>query len=273
MKLLERLSPQRAVHVFVAMNIAFLGLDIVVAHMMNGFAERIEWAPVVFSAVATPLLVPGAVGSERPVFATVDKLVAWGAILVGVLGMIFHLESGFFEEQTLRNLVYSAPFVAPLSYVGVGLLLLLVRSEEAATPAFGPWVLLLALGGFIGNFGLSVLDHAQNGFFRPSEWVPVAAAALGIGFLSMAIVSPSPTLTRTSMVMMAIEVVVGVSGFVLHVQANFGHGTASFVDRFVFGAPAFAPLLFANVALLACIGLWATQASPRAQPSTVATAS
>jgi hypothetical protein len=254
-------TPVRAARLFVAANIAFLGLDIVIAHLANNFARQVEWAPVLFSAVATPLLLPGALGSTRPVFRYIDRLVAMGAILVGVAGMLFHLQSGFFEQQTLHDLVYSAPFVAPVAYVGVGLLLLLIHSEDASTFAFGPWILLLALGGFVGNLLLSLLDHAQNGFFRPAEWIPVAAAAYAIGFLSLAILqSPrvSPTLLRACLAVMVIEMAIGFVGAALHVEADLHRSVmTSLRDRFVFGTPAFAPLLFANLALLAIIGLWA----------------
>jgi hypothetical protein len=257
-------TPVRAVRVFVAANIAFLGLDIYIAHLANEFAHRTEWAPVVFSAVATPLLVPGALGSTRRVVRHVDRFLGVAAIVVGVLGMVFHLQSGFFERETLHDLVYAAPFVAPLSYVGVGLLLLLVHSEDASTPRFGRWVVVLALGGFAGNFALSVLDHAQNGFFHATEWIPVAAAAYAVAFLGAAVARPSSALLRACVVVMVVEVAVGLVGAALHVSANLHDPVmSSFRDRFVFGAPAFAPLLFANLALLAFIGLWACTASGR----------
>ncbi len=257
-------TPLRAVRLFVAANIGFLGVDILLAHLANDFARRMEWAPVVFSAVATPFLLPGALGSTRPALRWIERLIAFSAIIVGVLGMIFHLESGFFEEQTLRDLVYSAPFVAPLSYVGVGLLLLLVHTDDAKTPGFGGWILFLALGGFVGNLGLSLLDHAQNGFFRATEWIPVVAASYGISFLVVAVAKakalPS-VLARACVVAMAFEIVVGVVGAVLHVEADLRSQMSTTRDRFVFGAPAFAPLLFANLALLAIIGLWACRSS------------
>jgi hypothetical protein len=41
-------------------------------------------------------------------------------------------------------------------------------------------LVLLALGGFVGNLGLSLLDHAQDGFFRWTEWIPVVAATGGV---------------------------------------------------------------------------------------------
>src|SRR5262245_64192341 len=55
--------------------------------------------------------------------------VGWGSVAVGIAGMLFHLDSAFFEAQTLKNLVYTAPFAAPLAYAGLGFLILL-RSEE-----------------------------------------------------------------------------------------------------------------------------------------------
>jgi hypothetical protein len=268
-------TPQRAVRLFAAANIGFLGVDIAIAHLANEFERRIEWAPIIFSALATPLLLPGALGSTRAVFRQLDRVVAFGAIAVGVSGMVLHLDSAFFEQMTLHGLVYSAPFVAPVSYVGVGLLVLLVHSEDATTPAFGAWVLFLALGGFVGNLALSLLDHAQNGFFRSSEWIAVAAAAYGVAFLAVALVGAPAQMTselrRACTFVMAMEIVIGLAGAALHLEANLRRSVMTTTrDRFVFGAPAFAPLLFANLALLALIGLWAIRpqlASPSAPPS------
>lgn len=260
-------TPARAVRLFVAANIGFLGLDIAIAHLANDFARRQEWTPVVFSAVGTLLLLPGALGAKQTLFRQVDRFVAVGAIAVGLLGMLLHLRSGFFDERTLHQLVYSAPFVAPLAYVGVGLLLVLVHSDDVATPRFGWWVVLLALAGFVGNFALSLLDHAQNGFFRATEWIPVGAAAYAIGFLGVALAEAPKTSTafvRLCLLVMGLEMLVGVLGAALHVNANLHESVMSTMrDKFVFGAPAFAPLLFANLALLAMIGLWAVASDVR----------
>ena len=177
---------------FVVANFAFLGVDILVAHQENGFERRAEWVPVVFSGLATLALLPMAFGRRAAIWRVVDRIVAVGAILVGLAGMILHLESAFFQEQTLRNLVYSAPFLAPLAYVGVGLLLLLVRLEAPESPVFGWWVVLLALGGFVGNFGMSLLDHAQNGLFHWTEWIPVVSAAFGASFLFVVLLRREP---------------------------------------------------------------------------------
>jgi hypothetical protein len=57
------------------------------------------------------------------------------------------------------------------------------RPVKAETVEWGQWVLLLALGGFVGNFVFSLTDHAQNGFFNVVEWAPVVSSAFAIGFL------------------------------------------------------------------------------------------
>ncbi|MCA9516160.1 MAG: hypothetical protein KC635_14545, partial [Myxococcales bacterium] len=93
------------------------------------------------------------------------------------------LDSAFFQRETLHDLVYTAPFIAPLAYTGLGLLLVMNRTVSADRAEWGFWVVVLALGGFVGNLVLSLADHAQNGFFNPLEWVPVVAAALCVGFL------------------------------------------------------------------------------------------
>jgi hypothetical protein len=151
--------------------------------------------------------------------------------------------------------VYTAPFLAPLSYVGVGLLLIANRMERGAV-AWGRWVVTLALGGFVGNLGLALLDHAQNGFFVTLEWIPVIAAAFGVGFLSVAVVSPGDgALLRAALWVMVIEGLVGAIGFVLHLLANLSAPGDDFGSQFIHGAPVFAPLLFSNLALLGGLGL------------------
>jgi hypothetical protein len=252
-------SPRVAVAWFVVANLGFLGVDIFLAHAANGFADRLEWAPVAFSALAPLLLLPGRLGRGGPKLArALDLVVAWVAIVVGVAGMVLHLQSAFFAERTLRSLVYAAPFVAPLAYVGVGLLLLLLRIEPEGSPAFGPWVTVLALGGFVGNFVLSLLDHAQNGFFRATEWTGVIAAAFGAAFLLVGVLRPDPRYLRICLWVCAAEAAVGVWGSALHVLADARRSGDWLGSRLLYGAPVFAPLLFADIALLAALGLWAT---------------
>jgi hypothetical protein len=249
------LRPDTILEAFVVANIAFLAVDIVLAHAENGFARSEEWIPIVFSIVATLVLLPG-VFSARIRASTIPVAIGVGAacIVIGLAGLILHLESAFFRVQSLKNLVYTAPFAAPLAYVGLGLLLILSRVEKAGTQTWAGWIVFLALGGFAGNLALSLLDHAQNGFYRPIEWIPVAAAAFATSFLAVTLLLPSAKLVRATLAVMALQVVVGVLGFALHVQADL-HARGTIPDRVVHGAPIFAPMLFADLALLAGIGL------------------
>lgn len=249
-------SLEDAVEWFAAANIGFLGVDIFFAHSVNQFAHRAEWAPIVFSTAATPLLMLGMAGARmRARMRSVTIAVGAAAVVVGAVGMIFHLKSAFFESQTLHSLVYSAPFVAPLAYVGVGLLILLSQLEKPGSLEWARWVVLLALGGLAGNVGLSLLDHAQNGFFRPVEWLSVIAAAFGVGFVAVAVVRPEPAILKACGVVLAAQVVVGLFGFALHVRADLFRPGRGLFEQAVYGAPVFAPLLFVNLALLAALGL------------------
>ncbi|MCH7792199.1 MAG: hypothetical protein IID31_07965 [Planctomycetes bacterium] len=259
MKLGKRRGDLRLiVELFALANLAFLALDIYLAHSMNAFRHAAEWIPFVFSLAASVALLVGLVAQRPRVGHRIGLVVGWAAVLVGVAGMIFHLDSHFFEARTIKSLVYTAPFVAPLAYTGIGLLLILNRTTDASSEDWARWVLVLALGGFVGNFGLSLADHAQNGFFDWREWLAVIFAAIGIGFLVTAtFLQPSLRFIQWCAGVMLAEIVIAIIGFVLHARANLHGPSASMFDNFVFGAPVFAPLLFANLALLALIGLWA----------------
>jgi hypothetical protein len=263
------------VELFLVANLAFLALDIWLAHSVNAFEHRAEWIPILFSLFATAFLILAMLfGGPLPVLRSAEAglrthwrarlarymglLVGWGAVIVGIAGLLWHLNGDFFQQETLKNLVYTAPFAAPLAYAGMGLLLILNRMVDSRSQEWARWVVLLAAGGFVGNFVLSLADHAQNGFFYPSEWISVVAAALAVGFLVAAVAVPdSPALLSMSLALMVVQMVVGMLGFYLHVHGNLRNQSASLWDTFIYGAPVFAPLLFADLALLAVLGLWA----------------
>src|SRR5262249_36666178 len=154
-------DPLAWVELFALLNIAFLAVDIGLAHAVNAFAHPAEYVPVVFSVVAPAMLVAAmALGGLRPArpgegsaacrrARGLGLAVGWGSVAVGIAGMLFHLDSAFFEAQTLKNLVYTAPFAAPLAYTGLGFLILLDRMVDSRTIDWARWIVLLALGGFV----------------------------------------------------------------------------------------------------------------------------
>ncbi len=257
------MRPELWVEVFALVNLAFLTLDIYVAHSYNHFESAAEWIPFGYSLAGPLLLVVGMIGARTftPLRETrwrwMGLLVGWAGVIIGVSGLIFHLQDTFFEQETLRNLVYTAPFVAPLSYAGIGLLLIMNRMVRPRTRDWAHWVIFLALGGFIGNFILSLADHAQNGFFNRLEWIPVISSAIAIGFLlTIFMVELNRGYLVGVLVVMAVQILVGLLGFGLHLNAVTHGPMGSLWDNTIYGTPVFAPLLFANLALLAVIGLW-----------------
>ena len=147
------LTPMILVELFATLNVGFLTFDIYLAHSVNQFRNRAESIPLFFSAIA-PLLLIFALGARYrspAAWKYLGYFIGWIAVLVGLTGVIFHLQSHFFYEHTLRSLTYSAPFAAPLAYTGLGFLIILNRMVDAGTLEWAQWVLLLALGGFYSS--------------------------------------------------------------------------------------------------------------------------
>lgn len=254
-----RARPQIWVEVFAILNLGFLTFDIYLAHSVNQFRNHAEYIPLIFSAAAPVVLILGlALQSRWPaVWKDLGYLVGWSAVLIGLTGVLLHLESHFFYERTLRSLTYSAPFAAPLAYTGLGFLIIMNRMVDSGSMEWAKWVLLLALGGFIGNFIFSLTDHAGNGFFNPLEWVPVVASAIAVGFLAVPLILRVPrSYIDLCAAILFLEASVGVWGFVLHAAGNLRGPSLHAYENFIYGAPPMAPLLFPNLMLLAIIGLW-----------------
>lgn len=250
------------VEVFVAVNLAILAADIYIAHSVNQFAKPAEYVPFYFSLVSPVvlciiILLRWVFRLEAP-WRDVGYLVAWLSILVGLAGVLFHLQSRFFVDRTLRSLTYAAPFAAPLAYTGLGFLLLVNRMIAVRTAEWARWVILLALGGFFGNFVLSLTDHASNGFFEKTEWIPVFSSAFATGFLIVPVVANvKRRFLDLCLIVMIVQALVGVLGFWFHVQMNLVEPGHTLFEKLVNGAPPMAPLLFPNLVGLALIGLWA----------------
>lgn len=247
---------------FVLGNVAFLILDVYVAHSFNDFAHWAEWIPVYFAGAGSLALAVAAARRYDLSSTGSDWIgygVGWGAILVGLAGLVWHLEGWFFESVTLRSLVYSAPFVAPLSFAGLGCLLLVNRLEDRSSVAWGQWVVFLAWAGFGGNFALSLIDHAQNAFFYPTEWIPVVVSALAVGQLGAIVIRrPTRLVLNIGFAVLGLQVITGLLGLGLHLAPLFTPEAAQtgLWDAIRYGPPVFAPLLFVDLAVLAALGLW-----------------
>jgi len=256
------------IELFVLFNFAGLIVDIFLAHSENQFRHPTEYIPLVLSIAATAVLavIVPLRGRLPEVWRDVGHMIGWLSILVGLGGVVLHLDSQFFVERTIRSLTYAAPFAAPLAYAGLGLLLVANRLVDPKTIEWSQWVLLLALGGFLGNFVFSLTDHAVNGFFNPFEWIPVVSSACAIGALLVPfVIDVDPSYLRLCAVVLGGQALVGLAGFGFHLAADFRQPGASLFERILSGAPPMAPLLFPNLVVLGWIALWVMAQHPARQ--------
>ena len=179
------------------MNLGFLSFDIYLAHSINRFEHEAEYIRTFwFSLAAPPLLLLALLfraAGVTTVWRDVGHLVGWCAIVIGLIGVVLHLDSRFFYERTIKSLVYAAPFAAPLAYTGLGLLLVMNRMVDALSEEWPRWVLLLGLGGVFGNFVFSLTDHAHSrtaSITGPNGSPSSGSAASPSGFLAAIFMTP-----------------------------------------------------------------------------------
>jgi hypothetical protein len=265
----------------VAVNLAFLGLDIFLAHGMNGTIRPYEMIPIVFGpAAGLVLLIAGAISLRRRREAILLAfLVLALSIVVGLLGAYFHVQRAIPPYSPARMdfilalFVFAPPVIGPLTFSLVGVLGVIAAVVEdppgsgrmvipglvswrvpfSKTQQYQIWVGL----GILATLLSSVLDHGRSNFLNPNVWIPtvtgvfavVATVTLGI------LEKPSRGDTITFFGSMAGLLVVALLGFVFHVQTDLARMNAIVPERFMRGAPFLAPLLFADMAALGLVTL------------------
>jgi hypothetical protein len=270
--ILAALGGARALVVFAGLNLVGLIPDVWLAHT-SFWHSHVEAVPLVVSAVGGAIaLLVALVGVGRVGRALLD-LVALVCVATGAVGLALHLGADTLAQPTLHRLVYSAPILAPAAYAGLGLLLYTAAHMRDAKRR-GRAVMLLAGLGLLANFVLCLLDHAQNGFWAPVEWISVVAGAFGgVSVTTAALLGTLRDGERRFVWwVLAAMLLTAAIGTTLHVVANL-RAEGPLLDRMRYGAPVFAPALFADLAILAALGLigrgsdsQATRTSSRAKP-------
>ena len=120
------------VELFVLFNLAFLTLDVFIAHSVNAFHHWAEWIPVYFAAISTVILLAGfyyyRFTFHKGWAGRLGLIVGWLSILVGITGIIglqvlvgmvgfyFHLVVDLQgPAPSLKDdILYGAPIFAPL---------------------------------------------------------------------------------------------------------------------------------------------------------------
>lgn len=262
-----------------AVNEIFLSVDIYLAHNINGTLTRAEWIPIIFGVTAgVLLLLAGLIAfRNRSLASVLATLVFLGSIIIGGLGIYFHLSRTLLLEGVDRPvvdaLVWAPPFLGPLFFALVGVLgisaawieapadsgrLLLpgnraVQMPYSKTRAYFLIVSLFILAATIS----SVLDHARFNLENAWVWLPTLGGIFGVTVAVMLGVIARPSRGDISVytAAMVLLILVGVVGFVLHLNTSLIPRGTIVVERFVRGSPLLAPLLFANVGLLGLLVL------------------
>jgi hypothetical protein len=74
-------------------------VDIFIAHSMNDFGHRAEWIPFDFSILAPFVLIGDLILhqiKQGQYNNLLDKLIGFLSILIGIAGVLYHLQSQFF---------------------------------------------------------------------------------------------------------------------------------------------------------------------------------
>src|SRR3954470_16179386 len=90
-------GPGEWVELFALSNLAFLAVDIFLAHAVNQFAHWAEWIPFYFSLIAPVLLLiawalDGLPPRRRGLGWWLGIGIGWASVIVGVTGLLLHLE-------------------------------------------------------------------------------------------------------------------------------------------------------------------------------------
>jgi hypothetical protein len=264
-----------------AVNLLFMGLDILLAHNTNNLVTPNEWIPIIFGFVGgVALLLAGVIAlRNRPLATVMANIVFVGSIIVGGLGMFFHLGRTVLfsvpagQVAPADALIWAPPVLGPFFFMLVGVLgisaawiedpvdsgqlVLLgnrrIRLPYAKTRAY----FFIVAVGILATVIMSTLDHARGEFRNPWTWLPLIAGlfAVGVALMMGVIERPGRGDIAVYFATMALLTVVGLVGALLHVNTNLIPRGAIVVERFLRGSPLLAPLLYANFALLGLVVL------------------
>ena len=259
----------------------FLGIDIYFAHSISGTIKTNEWIPIVFGILAgIVLLLAGLIAlRNRPLATVLANIVFLGSIIVGLLGAYFHLVranligGGVPVSEAVSVLIWAPPLLGPLFFalngvlgisaawiedpVNSGRLRLLGRAHVQMPYSKTRAYFFIVSIGLLATTISSVLDHARINLENPWVWIPTVAGVFAVvvcatlGFIAR----PSRNDLIIYTVTMVLMSLVGIVGFMLHVNTNLIANGSILLERFVRGSPFLAPLVFANWGLIGLVAL------------------
>jgi len=271
----------QAMLLMLALNEFLLGLETYLAHSISGTIMPKEWIPIIFGPLAGTML--AAVGllaiRKRATANVVGTLIYFASIVVGLLGISFHLMRAVLpfaptgEQVSIPLLVWAPPLLAPLTFALVGLMgifaiwteqpadsgrLKLPAGRKVTLPLNKSTAFFFMVGlGILATVISSVLDHARTNFENPWLWLPtgIGVFATIVTILLGMLKSPHRGDLLTYLAAMLLLLAVGMVGVVLHILRNLGLDNTIVVERFIRGAPFLAPMLFSDMGALGLLVL------------------
>jgi MFS family permease len=272
-------SRDRAMLLLLALNEIMLGAEIFLAHSTSGTIMPKEWIPIIFGPGAgiSLLLTELLTTKKRSVGAIISSLIFLASIIVGLLGMYFHVSRAILplappgERVSIPLIIWAPPILAPLTFALVGWMglsaiwpeipgdsgrILLPARRQLLFPFSKTNAFFIMVGlGCLATVISSVLDHARTNFENPWLWLPTS---LGVFGTVVALLLGFTRIPRRSdliifVVAMILFVLVGLLGVALHVMRNLGLDHAIVVERFLRGAPILAPMLFSDMGALGLV--------------------
>jgi hypothetical protein len=262
-----------------ALNEILLGLETYLAHSTSGTIMPKEWIPIIFGPVAGILLVLAGLLAirKRSLAAPIASLIYFASIVVGLLGMFFHLMRAVLplaplgERVSVTLVVWAPPILGPLTFALVGLMgisalwmeqppdsgrLILLGGRKLSLPYSKTSAFFFMVGlGTLATVISSVLDHARTNFENPWLWLPTGIGVFGavVALLLGTINTPRRSDLLTYVVAMLLLLLVGILGVGLHILRNLALENAIVVERFLRGAPFLAPMLFSDMGTLGLV--------------------
>ncbi len=275
------ITRDQAMLLMLAFNELLLGLETYLAHSISGTIMPKEWIPIIFGPVAGVLL--GLAGllalRKRTLAAVIATLIYLASLVVGLLGVWFHLVRAALPYASLGEIVsvplfiWAPPILGPLTFALVGLMgisavwleqptdsgrLTLLGGHKLQLPFSKTNAFFFMVGlGILATVISSVLDHARTEFDNPWLWLPTGIGIFGtiVAVVLGALEHPRRSDLITYLVAMVLLMLVGLLGVLLHIQRNLVMENAIVVERFIRGAPFLAPMLFADMGALGLVVL------------------
>lgn len=268
-----RVGRDQLLLIFAAFNLAFLVVDVGIAHSINSFRPVYEWIPVLaaWPGVATclALAVPQRPSDRLRLLHQAAMLLN---IIVGVLGTVFHLRAVIPPAGgwAWAWIAFGAPVLAPLSFAGAALVGLVASWHETpghpgllnitshlrvrAPLSRTQHLLCFVALGFAGAALMSFQDHGQYGYTF-WEWIPIATGLFATLVVFGRAWNPRPHHPDelTYLWTMILAIVVGVAGIAFHLSKDLADSGAVSFERMRALAPIFAPALFSDLGILGLI--------------------